>query len=322
MSDNDEQDDIAFSLAVFQPDSANPVQVRIDREGQTLWATVSAAAKAFDCTEQNVNQHIQNIYKEEVLDRAATSKKCLIVANEGSRTVRRQIDHYNLEMILAVGFRVSSARAITFQRWAFSTLTEFLMHGFVVDEKRLAQDPEAVQRLAAAIRRTRLSEQSAYQKVRDVFKMAASDYDSDSPAARTFFAMSQDKCHYAVTGKTAAEIIIERADATQPNMGLVTFDGNRPTLQDARIAKNYLTEQELHFLENISEQWMLFCESQAMRGRRMTMEELSFRLNTMLTANEYPVLYEYKEYLRGKADDHAKKQLDSYRALPPALGRT
>jgi hypothetical protein len=309
-------------LAVFDPETAHAAQVRVDAEGQTLWATTAMIARMFDCTPANVLAHVTNIYEEGVLDREATTKKFLVVADEGGRRgVRRQLDHYNLDVMLATGFRVSSARAIQFQRWALATLREYALNGWVVDENRLANDPEALKRLSGAIRRVRLSERAAYAKVREVFKIAASDYDSGSQAARSFYAMAQDKFHFAVTGKTAAEIVLERADARRANIGLATMAGDQPTIADAKVGKNYLNADELALLENICEQWMLFCETKSMRGQKMTMEELLFRINTLLTANDYPILFEYKEYKRGQADAHAQKQLDRYTQLGGPDGR-
>ena len=168
------------------------------------------------------------------------------------------------------------------------------------------------------LRRMRLEERSVYAKVRDVFAISASDYDKDSPDARAFFAMAQDKFHFAATGKTAAELILDRADGMQDNMGLTYWKGQEHgvqlTLNDARIGKNYLNADELRILENISEQFLLFAESKAFRGHKMTMEELATRLNMLLMANDYKVLYNYpKAYLRDNAKKHAEKQYKAYR---------
>ncbi|MCK9496397.1 MAG: virulence RhuM family protein, partial [Dehalococcoidia bacterium] len=152
-------------------------------------------------------------------------------------------------------------------------------------------------------------------RVRDVFKESASDYDKDSQAARSFFAMAQDKFHYAITGQTAAQILLSRASSAQPNLGMT--DGSLSVnVANAKVAKNYLSEDELQALENISEQFLLFAESKAFRGQPMTMEELSFRLNTLLTANDYPVLFQYEAHQREQADQHVKREVETYRALP------
>ena len=161
-----------------------------------------------------------------------------------------------------------------------------------------------------------------YSKVRSVFKQSASDYDKDSQSAKSFFAIAQDKFHYAITGQTAAEIILERADAETSNMGLTTMSGEEPTSQDVTVGKNYLTADELQGLENISEQFLLFAESKAFRGHKMVMEELATKLNVLLMANDYPVLYEYSTYLRDHANKHAKEQLSVYQAqLQDAPGK-
>jgi hypothetical protein len=222
-------------------------------------------------------------------------------------------------VILAVGFRVSTKQATVFRRWANQTLKQFITVGYVLDHARLANDTEAQQQLAEALRAIRLEERSMYAKVRDVFKESSSDYDPKSQAAKTFFAMAQDKFHYAITGKTASELVLERADASKSNMGLRTVKGDIPTADEAKTGKNYLNTSELRGLENICEQFILFAESKAMRGKRMFMEELSHKLNGLLEVNEYPVLYEYKSYLKTRADTHARLELDRYRArLGPA----
>jgi len=232
---------------------------------------------------------------------------------EGDRRVARNLHHYNLDAILSVGYRINTARATKFRQWASKTLKEYIVNGFAIDKERLTQNPDALKELAQAIRSIRTSEQTMYQKVRDVFKSAATDYNKDSAATTKFFAMAQDKFHYAVMQKTAAQIVLERANATRPNMGMTTAITAAPSFVDAKTAKNYLDERELQALENISEQWMLFAEAAAFRGKKMTMEELSFRLNTLLTANDYPVLYEYSAFNAGKRDAHVKAQIGKYK---------
>lgn len=303
----------ARAMAVYES-AAGELRLKVDSEGQTVWATQAQIAALFDCTEQNVDHHIGRIISTGELEESATTKQYLVVRTEGTRQVTRNIAHYNLDMILSVGYRVNTVTATRFRQWATATLKEYITSGYVLNAAKLAADPEALRHLSAEIRKVRLSEQAAYARVRDIFRMSASDYTKDSPAAHSFFATAQDKFHYAVTGKIAAEIVLERADAKKPNMGLLTMSGDQPSREDAIVGKNYLNEHELHYLENISEQFMLFCESQAMRGKKMTMEELSFRLNTLLTANDYPVLYEYGKYRRTAANQHAQKQLRAYQA--------
>lgn len=203
-------------------------------------------------------------------------------------------------------------KVVLYQEECFAALFSHFTNGYSINEKVLTEHPDKMRELAHKLRRLRTEEKSMYALVREVFKASASDYDSKSQIAKSFFAMAQDKFHYAVTQKTAAEIRLERADADKENMGMTYTKKGNPTKQEARIAKNYLSEDELLFLENISTQFLLFAESKAFRGQKMTMEELSFKLNTLLTANDYPVLYEYKSYLRDKADIHTDKEFDKW----------
>lgn len=306
MSELARQDDINLP-AIFKSDGEE-VSLRIDPDRETLWATQDAIANLFRIDRSVVTKHIGNIFSDGELDEMNNVQKMHIDKS------KKPVNSYTLDVILSVGYRVNSKIATKFRQWATQTLSEFIRDGAVLDESRLLGNPDLQRKLAAKIRRIRTSEVSLYAQVREVFKMSASDYDGESQAAKTFFAMAQDKFHYAVTNKTAAEIKLERANALKRNMGLVTIQGNRPTIGEAKIAKNYLTPDELRALENISEQFLLFAESKAFRGHKMTMEELSFKLNTLLTANDYPVLYEYKQYLANKAEAHVQKVFDTYQA--------
>ncbi len=221
---------------VFSAAESN-VTFSMDGAQDTLWGTRPQIAEAFGCTDENVRQHISNIFSEKDLDESATSKKILEVRTEGSRKVQRQVDVYNLDVILAVGYRVSTQKATKFRQWATKTLKQFITAGFALDESRLADDPTAQRELFKAIRALRHEEKAMYQKVRDVFKISSSDYNAQSRQASSFFAMAQDKFHFAVTGKTASELILERADSNQENMGLRNFKGDLPTPADAKVGK-------------------------------------------------------------------------------------
>ena len=301
------------SIVIFESESGN-IQLEIDPEHETVWATQQEIADAFGCSIKNVSLHISSIYRVGELDKPGTMKKNFIVQKEGSRDVSRQINHYNLDLILSVGYRVSSKRATRFRQWATETIKGLIVEGYAFNPERVAASPEIQRRLHAALRQIRTSEKSMYNKVRDVFKLSASDYAEDSQATKSFYAMAQDKFHFAITGQTAAQIVLERADAQMSNMGLTTMSSERPTTQEVKVGKNYLTSDELQGLENISEQFLLFAESKAFRGHKMVMEELATKLNVLLMANDYAVLYEYKIYLRDQADKHAEKQLRVYRA--------
>ncbi len=292
---------------IFKVDG-DEIELRVDPDRETIWATQDMMAQMFQVDRSGIAKHIGNIFSDGELDEMSNVQKM-----HNARSTK-PVNSYTLDVILSVGYRVNSKIATKFRQWATQTLSEFIRDGAVLDEERLAGNPTLQRKLAAKLHHIRLSESSLYAKVRDVFKESASDYDPHSQTAKTFFAMAQDKFHYAITQKTAAEIKLERADSLKHNMGLITIQGKNPTLQEANIAKNYLAPDELQALENISEQFLLFAEAKAFRGHRMTMEELSFRLNTLLTANDYPVLYEYKEYLAGKADTHVRKVHDAYLA--------
>jgi hypothetical protein len=227
--------------------------------------------------------------------------------------VKRQTDRYNLDVILSVGYRVNSRKATEFRQWATRTLKTLVTQGYAIDAERLANDPAAQQGLAELLRQIRHEEKAMYAKVKDVFAATATDYDGNSQQAKTFFAMAQDKFLFAITDKTAAQIILERADSTKLNMGLRTVKGDQPTAEETRIGKNYLTAAEIQGLENICEQFLLFAESKAFRGQKMTMEELTTKLNILLQANDYKVLYKYEKFQRQQADTHARIELERYK---------
>ncbi len=295
------------NLPVIFDANGQKVKLRVDPSRETIWATHDEMATLFGVDRSVISKHVSNIFASGELNELSNVQKMHISST-------KPLNSYTLDVILSVGYRVNSKTATKFRQWATLTLSEFIRDGAVLDEGRLLANPDLQRKLAAKIRRIRTSEISLYTKVREVFKTSASDYDPDAQAAKTFSAMALDKFHYAITQKTAAEIKVERADPLKHNMGLVTTKGDYPTLAEARIAKNYLAPDELRALENISEQFLLFAESKAFRGHKMTMEELSFKLNTLLTANDYPVLYEYKAFLAPTADKHVSKVFDQYQA--------
>lgn len=300
-------------MEIFRSDGQE-IELPYDPDNQTFWASRQDIARIFQCSPQNVEQHLKYIFDEGELDEATTTKRDLVVQREGNRNVRRQVHKYNLDVILSIGYRVSTRRATLFRQWSNQVLSQYIIEGAALDEDRLAENPEAFQRVLETIRSIRTSEQELYAKVRGVFKSTASDYDSKSQAAQNFFAIAQDKFHYAILQKTAAQIRLARADASKPNVGLALMKGENPTTQDLDVAKNFLAEDELQGLTNICEQFLLFAESKAFRGQKMTMEEMATKLNVLLMANDYPVLYEYDGYERAKADKHVRSELKIYKA--------
>ena len=294
-----------LSVAIYQSDDGTS-EVVVHTMNGTMWATQPEIAEAFGVKQSNVSTHISNIFSEgEVKEEGNIDK----IKNGFDKPT----NVYSLDVIISVGYRVNSMKATHFRQWATEHLKSLATKGYSIDDKVLVAGG-GLQELYEKIRSLRTSEVNMYQKVRDVFKDSSSDYDSTSKAARHFFAVAQDKFHYAVTEQTAAEIILDRADGTKKEVGMVAYKAEHaPQLQDVKTAKNYLKPEELRLLENISEQFLLFAESKAFRGQKMTMEQISHKLNTLLEANDYPVLWEYDSFKRGQADAHAKAQLDKYR---------
>ncbi len=259
-----------------------------------------------------ISKHIANIYTDVELEPRATFSKMEIVRQEGFRTVKRLIDHYNLDMILSVGYRVSSTKATAFRRWATKTLKDYIVQGFALDEQRLRDDPHALRDLAARVRALRSDEKNIYKSVRDVFAFGSADYDKDSPAVSTFYGKLQDRFLHAVTGKTASELKLERADYRKPAMGLTDMKGTHPTRIDISIGKNYLQEDELYVLHILCEQFLLYIESKAIRGQILSMAELSSKFDDLLRFQGHSVFTEYRDYLKTKADAHAHREYDSW----------
>lgn len=295
------------------PASDQVVNLRFDAHSQALWATTREIGDLFEVGANTVVRHIQNIYEEQELVEGATSTKFVLVQNEGDRTVSREVLHYNLDMILSVGYRVNAKKATAFRQWATQTLRTYLEQGFVVNEKALRESPEKLNRLAAQIRSLRSEEKQVYAKVRECFKISSSDYDPESKQVKTFYALLQDKFHHAVTGMTASKLVMDRADHTAENMGLQSMKGLAPTLADAETGKNYLREDELYRLHLLSEQFLLFAESTALAGQKMTMESLHLQLDRLLTLNNYPVFDGYKDFIKNEAMQHAKLEYNLYK---------
>jgi hypothetical protein len=265
------------------------MQMRI-QEG-TVWMTQAEMAELFDTGVPGVNEHIKNIIREAELSPEATIRKFRIVRQEGNREVSREIDHFNLDMILAVGYRVRSLRGTQFRQWATSTLSEYLVKGFAMDDKRLKEPGgwDYFDELLERIRDIRASEKRFYQKVRDIYTTSV-DYDPRSEAAQLFFKKVQNKMLWAITGHTAPELIKERSNATLANMGLMSWDGSRVRKKDVTIAKNYLNHEEIEELNRIVTMYLDFAEDQAKRRKQMSMQDWSERLDAFLSFNERDVL--------------------------------
>ena len=271
-------------IVIYQTeDGATKIDVRF--EGETVWLTQQQMAELFGSSRTNIVEHIQHIYEEGELDEDSTCRKFRQVRDEGGRQVSREIPHYNLDMIISLGYRVKSRIATHFRRWATERLKEYMLKGFTMDDERLKElgGGNYWKELLARIRDIRSSEKVMYRQVLDLYATSV-DYDPNSAESIAFFKMVQNKLHYAAHGHTAAEVIYERADADKPFMGLTSFSGDFPTAKDIGIAKNYLTEEELRVLNGIVSGYFDFAEVQAMRHRPMHMSDYVEHLDRVLSS--------------------------------------
>ena len=271
-------------IVIYQTeDGGTKIDVRF--EGETVWLTQQQMAELFGSSRTNIVEHIRHIYEEGELDEDSTCRKFRQVRDEGGRQVSRVIPHYNLDMIISLGYRVKSRIATHFRRWATERLKEYMLKGFTMDDERLKElgGGNYWKELLARIRDIRSSEKVMYRQVLDLYATSI-DYDPNSAESIAFFKMVQNKLHYAAHGHTAAEVIYERADADKPFMGLTAFSGDFPTAKDIGIAKNYLTEEELRILNGIVSGYFDFAEVQAMRHRPMHMSDYVEHLDRVLSS--------------------------------------
>ncbi len=317
-------------------DGRSRIQVRLD-EG-TVWLPQRVMAELFQVTVPTVNEHLANIYDEGEADPGATIRKFRIVQTEGSREVSRLVDHYNLDVILAVGYRVRSHRGTQFRRWATERLREYLTKGFVLDDERLKEGrslgADYFDELLERIREIRASEKRFYQKLRDLYALSV-DYDASTDETKEFFQTVQNKLHWAITGSTAAEIIAERADSKKPNMGLTTWKGAKVRKADVTVAKNYLNDDEIRQLNRIVTMYLDYAEEQAERRKPLYMRDWREKLDAFLKFNERDVLRnagrvsaevaqklalaEYEQFERRRLTDEAR-QADPFEEAAKQLG--
>ena len=267
-------------------------QIKLRAQEQTVWLTQLEMAELFDATKQNISLHLKNIFEDGELDPAATVKESLTVQVEGSREVQRPVMLYNLDAILAVGYRVRSPRGVQFRRWASTVLKEYLAKGFVMDDERLKNPdgrPDYFDEMLARIRDIRASEKRFYQKVRDLFALS-SDYDKTDKATQVFFATVQNLLIYAVTQKTAAELITARANPADPHFGLLAWKGDKVRKTDIVVAKNYLTEDEIDSLNRLV---VIFLETAELRAKGKQETRMAFwkqNVDQIITLNGFPLL--------------------------------
>lgn len=299
--------------------------VEVYYKDKTVWCTQKAMGMLFDCSTDNIGLHLKNIYESGELQEGATAEKISVVRQEGERMVNRSLQFYNLDAVISVGYRVNSIRATQFRQWATSVLREYAIRGYVLDKKRMENgtflDEDYFEHLLAEIREIRLSERRFYQKLTDIYATAI-DYNRDAPTTRLFFKMMQNKMHYAVHGRTAAELIVERADAEQEHMGLTSWE-NAPygkiVKTDVSIAKNYLKEAELADMGQLVNGVLELAERMAKRHIPMTMEDWAKQIDTILAAGGNEVLQTAGQVTAEQAKEYAETEFEKYRIIQDRL---
>ena len=299
--------------------------VQVVYHHESVWCTQKAMAQLFDCSADNIGLHLKNIYETGELTQEATTENFSVVQTEGERQVNRNLKFYNLDAIISVGYRVNSTRATQFRQWCTFILRQFAIRGYVIDKKRMENGAflniDYFEHLLAEIREIRLSERRFYQKLTDIYATAI-DYNRDAPTTRLFFKKVQNKMHYAVHGHTAAELIIERANAEKEHMGLTTWE-NAPdgkiVKPDVSIAKNYLKESELEDMGRIVNSFLDLAEDMAKRHIPMTMEDWAKRIDKFLDLTDRPVLTDAGHVSAEQAKEYAETEFEKYRVIQDKL---
>ena len=302
------------AFLIYQ-DENGIARVNVRFEGEDVWLTVEQIMELFDASQQDVSYHIKQIYADGEQDAERTHKKFLLVRQEGNRSVRRNMSHYNLDMIIAVGYRVKSQVATRFRQWATQHLREFIQKGFTLDDDRLkGKGNRYFRELLQRIRDIRSSERNLYQQVTDIF-ITSIDYDPNANLTRKFFAAVQNKLHYAAHQHTAAEVIYERVDAEKPMVGMTNFKGGYITKEDVQIAKNYLTAEELTYLNLLVSQYLDFAEIQALQQIPMRMAEWIQKLDDLMTLSGRQLLVGKGTVSHEEAKKKAIAEFEKYRKL-------
>ena len=298
---------------ILYKDEEGRVSVNTRFADEDVWLTQEQLATIYQTTQENVSMHITNIYTDNELDKEGTYKKFLLVRQEGKRQVRRNIDHYNLDVIIALGYRVQSPIAVRFRRWATQRLHEYIQKGFTMDDERLKQGGNRYFReLLQRIRDIRSSERNFYQQVTDIYA-TSTDYDPRAKMTKLFFATVQNKMHYAVHEHTAAELIYERVDNEKPFVGMTNFKGNYVTRDDVKIAKNYLTELELQRLNLLTSQFLDYAEFQALEQNPMTMADWIAALDDQILRLRKNILEGSGTVSHQEAIEKAEREFEIYR---------
>ena len=291
------------SQIIIYKTETGETKIDVRFENETVWLTQNALADLFQTTKQNISQHIKNIFEEKELSETSTVKKFFTVQKEGNREIKREIDYYNLDLIISVGYRIKSSIATTFRQWATLQLREYIVKGFVMDDERL-KNPDLpfdyFEELTRRIADIRTSEKRFYRKITDIYTTSV-DYDPTDERSILFFKTVQNKVHYAITGSTAAEIIASRVDS------------KKPTKEEVVIAKNYLSEQELLVLNNLVEQYLVFAQGQAIQRIPMYMDDWIDKLNAFLQINNKDILKDAGKISHELAIEIAEKNFDEYK---------
>lgn len=296
------------------------IKVNVIVKDETLWLTQKTMAELFECTPDNISLHLKNIYKEGELEEQATAEEISVVQKEGKRDVKRKTKFYNLDAIISVGYRVNSQKATKFRIWATGILKEYIQKGFVLDDERLKQGNTAFgkdyfRELLERIRSIRATERRIWQQITDIFAECSIDYDPKSQTTRQFYAMVQNKFHYAIAGQTAAEIVYNSADHTKENMGLTTWkyapDG-RILKSDVTVAKNYLPEEQIRRLERAITGYFDYIEDLVERENTFTMEEFAASVNEFLAFRRYKILKDNGRISRRQAEEKAAAEYNEF----------
>lgn len=298
---------------ILYKDDEGKVNVNVRFADEDVWLTQEMLAEIYATTQQNISLHLKGIYSDGELDESSTHKKFLLVRQEGVRQVKREIEHYNLDVIIALGYRVQSPVAVRFRRWATQRLHEYIQKGFTMDDERLKQGGSRYfKELLQRIRDIRSSERNFYQQVTDIYA-TSTDYDPRSQMTKHFFATVQNKMHYAVHEHTAAELIYERVDNEKPFVGMTNFKGNYVTRDDVKIAKNYLTELELQRLNLLTSQFLDYAEFQALEQNPMTMSDWIAALDDQIIRLRKNILEGNRTISHQEAIEKAEQEFEIYR---------
>ena len=308
-----------FQFLIYRS-AEEDVSVNAVIKDETIWLTQKAMAELFDVNVPAISKHLQNIFDEGELDRDSTVSKMEIVQQEGSRSVKRTMEFYNLDAIISVGYRVNSHKATKFRIWATSVLKEYMKKGFVLDDERLKQGTavfgaDYFRELLERVRSIRASERRIWQQITDIFAECSIDYDKTAQITKDFYAMVQNKFHFAITGQTAAEIVYSKADSTKENMGLTTWKNSpdgRILKSDVTIAKNYLSEKEIRQLERTVSGYFDYIEDLIERENTFTMTEFAESVNEFLSFRRYQILKDHGKISRQQALEKAGKEYDIF----------